>query len=240
MNSERSMRFGKDLAMNTTSDLNRHRERPNAAMPLKQPGSNSATTVNLLGRIGTPNDQQAWIDFDARYRPVVLAVARRLGLRQCDAEDVAQQTMIAFLREWTEGRFDPTRARLRTWILAIVRHRAIDCLRARQRMLGSSSESIAEQVPVHEMHRTWDEATRRAILDEALDHLRREGRTEAKTIDAFERFALHAVPPEAVAEEFGIEVAEVYRIKSRIVKKLREVVATLEANWTDAPQRATA
>ena len=214
--------------MNAIRASNEHRELPSHTLRITHRAENGATTIGLLDRLDRPNNQMAWGEFDFRYRPIVVAVARRLGLCMSDADDVAQQTMIAFLREWSAGRYDPSRGRVRTWMLAVVRHRVIDCIRARQRMRGLAGETLAELVPAHELERTWDDSSRQAILIEALDYLRSASRTESKTIDAFERFAIHAVPAEVVAEEFGLETAEVYRIKSRIVKRLREMVESIE------------
>lgn len=206
-----------------------------------QPGQNSPTTIDLLHRLGEEEDGEAWIRFDQRYRPIATAVARRFGLGATDAEDVAQQTMIAFLREWRLRRYDSDRARLRTWIVTIVRHRAIDLVRARGRGIGPLAEldtGAAEAIPASELEQTWEDSARKAMLAEAMERLRSESRTEERTLAVFERFAIQSVPIDAVAEEFSMSTAEIYRIKSRLIAKLREIVERVEAEWSDVPHGA--
>lgn len=65
-----------------------------------------------------------------RYRAIAFATAYALLQDAAAAEDVSQD---AFLRVWRSASiFQATRGSLRSWLLAIVRHRAVDALRARQ------------------------------------------------------------------------------------------------------------
>ncbi|MCJ7543287.1 MAG: hypothetical protein MUP47_01770 [Phycisphaerae bacterium] len=45
------------------------------------------TSTELLEGIKDPSNRAAWSELDRRYRPLILAVARRLGLGHDDAED---------------------------------------------------------------------------------------------------------------------------------------------------------
>src|SRR4051794_24110907 len=101
---------------------------------------------------------------------------RMVGLRNA-AEDVVQE---AFLSLWRSGaRYEPTRGSVRTWVLGIVHHRAIDHLRRsivhdRRR---ASDEGIEERFEARE--RTEVEVARRdearAVRD-AMDTLPSEQR----------------------------------------------------------------
>ena len=66
-----------------------------------------------------------------RLMPFALRIVRSRDL----AEEVLQESFIAIWRD--AGRFDPTRAAPMTWMITIVRNKAIDCVRAnaqRERM----------------------------------------------------------------------------------------------------------
>jgi RNA polymerase sigma-70 factor (ECF subfamily) len=62
-----------------------------------------------------------------RHSTAAFSLAYRMTGRRGAAEDVVQE---AFLSLWRSGaRYDATRGSVRTWVLGIVHHRAIDVLR---------------------------------------------------------------------------------------------------------------
>ena len=68
--------------------------------------------------------------YDAHHRQA-LGLARQLLNDSGEAEEVVQEV---FLAAWRVGdRYDPTKGSTRTWLLAMVRNRSIDVLRARKR-----------------------------------------------------------------------------------------------------------
>ena len=76
---------------------------------------------------GEPNALTTLYD---RYRTMAYSLAFRVTGDASLAEDVVQE---AFLGLWRNaGRYSSVRASVRTWLLAIVHHRAIDALRRRR------------------------------------------------------------------------------------------------------------
>jgi RNA polymerase sigma-70 factor, ECF subfamily len=68
--------------------------------------------------------------YDAYHRQAIGLAYRLLG-DLGDAEEVVQE---AFLSAWRSGyTYDPARGSVQTWILSMVRNRAIDVMRARKR-----------------------------------------------------------------------------------------------------------
>src|SRR5205823_5538374 len=49
------------------------------------------TSTALLEALKDRSDHAVWWEFDGRYRPLLMAVGRRLGLDVADAEDAAQE-----------------------------------------------------------------------------------------------------------------------------------------------------
>jgi RNA polymerase sigma-70 factor (ECF subfamily) len=65
------------------------------------------------------------------YHRQALGLALRVLGNMGEAEEVVQE---AFLAVWRSGHtYDPARGSTRTWLLTLVRNRAIDVMRARQR-----------------------------------------------------------------------------------------------------------
>src|SRR6185295_8298364 len=65
-----------------------------------------------------------------RYRTMAYSIALRITSDASLAEDVVQD---AFLGAWRNaGRYAQSRASVKTWLLAIVHHRAVDAVRRRR------------------------------------------------------------------------------------------------------------
>ena len=82
------------------------------------------TRPSLLIRVRDPADQAAWQEFVEIYRPVILRLARQKGMQEADADDVAQEILVAVARAVEQREHDPKRAKFRTW-LGRVAHNAI-------------------------------------------------------------------------------------------------------------------
>jgi RNA polymerase sigma-70 factor (ECF subfamily) len=103
-------------------------------------------------------DRNALGEIYDRHAPVALAVALRIVADRGQAEDLVHD---AFVTAWQKiDRFDPARGSLRSWIVAIVRNRAIDRLRANRPSMeiGAADErSLLQTGP----NPTWDDALAR-------------------------------------------------------------------------------
>jgi RNA polymerase sigma-70 factor (ECF subfamily) len=86
----------------------------------------------------------AWLDqlYDAYHRQAI-GVAYSVLRDRTEAEDVVQE---AFLAAWrARDRYDSAKGTTRTWLLTMVRNRAIDALRSRQ---VRRSEALDEARPL--------------------------------------------------------------------------------------------
>lgn len=188
----------------------------------------TTTTTQLLQALHDPRDEVVWRDFDARYRPIIYSIAQRLGLRPDDAAEVAQETLTEFVCDYRNGGYERGRGRLRSWIIGIARHRVTDVLRQRAKRREMRGDSAFEELPDdHRFAELWEAERERTILDLALRELRENTKTDEKTVRSFEMVAIEGVPADVVAAEAGMTVAEVYRVKNRITKRLREIVERL-------------
>ncbi len=90
-----------------------------------------STPARLLDDAGQPS-LAALEDLYDTYSGIALGVAYRVFGNLSDAEAVLQDV---FLEVWRSGSsYNPSSGSARTWLLAIVRHRAIDVLRRRPRV----------------------------------------------------------------------------------------------------------
>lgn len=192
------------------------------------------TSTQLLQALFDPTDAQIWSEFDARYRPILFAVARRTGLGEADAADVAQDSISAFLVAYREGRYDRTRGRLGGWLLGIARNHIRARLSARRREAEWGGGTALAQVPEEaELRNVWRDERRLQLIRVALDALREETRTSPRALLAFERTAIDARPVEEVAAELGMSAHDVYMARHRVTRRLRSKLEQMETMYDD-------
>lgn len=186
------------------------------------------TTTRLLDALHETDNAPLWAQIDARYRPVIGALARRLGLNDSDAEEVAQQTLSEFVRAYGEGRYDRSKGRLSSWILGIAHHTTLRALRGTRYAAKGIGQTALSEVPDESALRSiWTDERDRAILAQAMGLLRSESGVDDRTLLAFELVALRGVPVAEAASQSSMSVEQVYVAKSRIVKRLRQLVEEL-------------
>jgi RNA polymerase sigma-70 factor, ECF subfamily len=103
-----------------------------------------ATDVDLISSLRQGNQHALSILYD-RYGSLVYTLALKLLDRRDEAEDLTQDVFLSF---WKQEKFDPTRAKLSSYLCLITRSRAIDRLRSRR----SEQKSLAklQQIVVSE------------------------------------------------------------------------------------------
>jgi RNA polymerase sigma-70 factor (ECF subfamily) len=118
----------------------------------------------LMPRIGE-KDPDAFEVFYDRHGGVAFSLAYRIVGERGAAEDVVQE---AFISIWRSGaRYDRARGSVRSWMLGIVRNRAIDFLRSkagRAPKLDFDDDAVLEHRPAEEL--TDAEALRRETTHE--------------------------------------------------------------------------
>jgi RNA polymerase sigma-70 factor (ECF subfamily) len=190
------------------------------------------TSTLLLASLREQSDGPAWEDLLNRYRPVLLGFCWAAGLSPQDAEDVAQDTLAEFVRDYRAGGYKRDKGRLRGWLMGIARHRLIDlqrCAGVRRDWCGESA--IADVHDTARLTSMWDEAQRRAVLEQALDLLHTQTHLAEASIRAFELVVLRGVPTAEVARQCGMSEAQVYVAKNRVASRLRELVAELASAY---------
>jgi RNA polymerase sigma factor (sigma-70 family) len=184
------------------------------------------TRASLIVRLRDDADQSAWREFVEIYRPVVFRLARRRGLQDADADDLAQQVLAAVAGAVGRWEPDPARGRFRAWLNRIAHNQIINALtrRAPDRAAGGDADRLGDQAapqgPDSELLRT---EYRREVFQWAARQVRGEFR--ADTWQAFWQTAVEGRPVAAVAAELGKGPGAVYTARGRVMRRLREKIA---------------
>jgi len=188
-------------------------------------------SILLLG-LADPADKVAWGEFDERYRPILVAFARRLGIHAAEAEDVAQETLLRVVEVLRAGAFDHERGRLRTWLFTIARSRVIDGRRWDGRRQGVRGDSGLVELPdEHTLSRCFEEEWQRELLRAAFAELRATTRTDPRTLRAFELLVLEERRAAEVAKALDMQLNAVYVAKHRTLERLRAILERLQEEF---------
>jgi len=196
----------------------------------------TATSTALLEGLKDPQNQTVWSEFVSRHRPLILGYCARLGIARADAEDLAQEALLAFARAYADGKYDVQRGRLRAWLHGIANNvinnfrRSSKQRHERQADGGDGSGDLFARRPdAKAQEEIWEGEWRRSILRTALERARAE--FAPSTFRAFELFACEGRAAEVVAAELGISRNAVYIAKHRVLQRLRDLQKDTEALW---------
>ncbi len=102
-----------------------------------------AVEIGLMERI-TRRERAAFEELYARYVNILYATALKFVREESDAQDVVQDV---FIQVWDKAKmYDPSKGKPLTWVLALVRNRSIDRIRAIQRRARLRDEFEVETV----------------------------------------------------------------------------------------------
>lgn len=198
-----------------------------------QPALNSVTNTILLNGLRDAGNKSVWSQFVGRYQPMIVKYARRFGLSDADAQDAAQQALIAFCGAYQDGKYDRDKGRLRVWLFGIARNQIRNLIKKGKRrevqIVNDSSQTdfFVQQTDDETLERVWEEEWRDAVLRQCLEEVTRE--FDPKTVKAFELFAWKGKSAKQVAEMLELTPNAVFIAKHRVMKRIRELMPQMES-----------
>lgn len=179
-----------------------------------------STHQSLLARLSAGADQTAWAEFAHRYGELIRGFARRRGLQAADVEDMLQEVCVALSKGMRDFVYQPSRGRFRGYLKTIAVRSIGKHLRKHG---GPVLEAEAEPALADpEIEANWEAEWRQHHLRTAMQGIGAEFR--ATDVRAFELLTQGGADAKAVAGELGISVDSAYQAKSRILKRLRELI----------------
>lgn len=189
----------------------------------------TVTSLSLLESLRAGGNQRAWHEFFERYAPMVLAVARGVGLRGSDADDALQETLLAVFRVFQRQPFDRSRGRFKAWLRGVVLHKVRDVQRRKARDRRSDDDPgmfINLRAEAERVRAVFEREWQRNRLQRALAEVAQE--VDPATFQAFELYVVQDQKVEDVADLVGLTRNAVYISKCRVLRRLREAVARFE------------
>lgn len=162
-------------------------------------------------------EEQAWIEFDRKYRSMILAVGHRRGIRPEDSEDLVQEVMKTCCQRIGQFFYDRNRGHFRSYLFAITKNTTWKMLRKNREPELESRNEYEEGIDLDFMKEYED------FLIEAVLNLLKE-RVSSQTYSAFEMLALQDLPVEEVSRITRKSPATLYLIRYRCLRILRQCI----------------
>lgn len=185
------------------------------------------TSVTLIGRVCDPSDEEAWRRFASLYRPIIIRMAKRRGLQESDAEDVAQRVLMAVSRAIHSFEVGPDKPPFRAWLSRIATNAILNALSRKPPDRGTGDSDVGDLLAEVPDNRTDQ---RQELLRESQTEAFRWAATEIRPEFSpsawvlFWESTVNGDEVEAVALRHGRSVGAVYMARFRVMKRLREKV----------------
>lgn len=188
--------------------------------------ADSATSHSLLDRVRC-RDEVAWRQLTELYGPLVYHWARQANLGPEDSADLVQDVFRSLVV--SIGGFEKTpQSSFRAWLWTIARNKIRDHYRTNINKVGGAGGTDAHMqmmsLPDREPDPSGDSALSEddGLTNRALKIAR--GEVQEHTWQAFWRTTMDGVAPAAVAAELDMSVDSVYQAKSRVLRRVREML----------------
>ena len=202
-------------------------------LPVQFPDTSSA----LLRDLATGADAARWTEFVELYTPILhyaLHCLRQTSLPALSPEmfdDIVQETFVSLVKSFPTDGYRRDRARFRTFLSAILRKRAVDCLRKSrlqnlrflpadqlQGLLDASPAPVSAPPP-DAPDSPENRELRSRLWSLMVDRVFRESNFSGRSRAIFRRLAA-GESADALAREYGLEKNAVYQLKARVMKAL--------------------
>lgn len=198
------------------------------------------TRHTLLHRLKDHDDAVSWQEFFNRYWRFIYSVALHAGLRDEEAQDVVQETVISVAKTIGSFKYDRDRCTFKGWLVHLTKCRIADHLRKRARQLPAEAMSgghngddtptdLLERIPDPAgpaLDAVWDEEWRNNLLATALDAVKEE--VSPQQFQIFHSHVVKGWPVKQVTQAFGVNVGQVYLAKHRVGTAVNKAMQRLE------------
>jgi RNA polymerase sigma factor (sigma-70 family) len=190
------------------------------------------TRLTLIQRIRSGRDVAAWAEFAAIYNEYIYLVVRQMGLGHHDAMDIVQDVMLVLVEKIATVRTGENEPKFRQWLSTVTKNAVRSFLRSAKRRKTREEQAESEgeyanleHISLPDIEVIADREWQKFLYNKAFDRIKK--RFTGNAVAAFES-SLDNEPAEQVAEQLGITINSVYRLRARVKNRLIAEVAQLK------------
>jgi len=185
----------------------------------------ATTRVTLLACVRDGADRDAWSQFEATYREMLLRFCRSRGLQHADAEDAIQLVFTKLVTGLRRFEYDRTRGRFRDYLYRCVRSAIADLSGCPKHVpLPVENGGARDAVPEDPQSRQqWEREWIDHHYRMAIESVRRT--SDPRSVEVFEA-TLAGLRTRQIAEHLGMTEDAVYKAQQRVRDRLRARIAS--------------
>ena len=194
------------------------------------------TSLTLLHKLAvevTGGNEASWVRFFELYTPAIRRFVE-WNDHVHDPDDVVQEVYLKLVEIIRAGKYNPDKARFRTFLALLIRRQLITLYRqdqARHVADHCSIDDLTEELSVPSDQREridldWAKAKHEA----AVEHVLTKVAMKAQSRDIYRAYVIEERPVEDVAATFGVTPDIIYKVKNRVNK----MIAAVEAEYAEA------
>jgi RNA polymerase sigma-70 factor (ECF subfamily) len=184
-----------------------------------------------LLRLKNWSDQSGWQEFFDTYWRLIYRVALKAGLKEDEAQEVVQETLLEVAKKMPGFSYDPAEGSFKGWLLHTTRWKILAQFKRRRRnrcevLLAESEATARPGVVSAEWDQLWEKEWQENLLQAALEKVKLQASSQQ-----FEIFYLHVLKGQAVKEvarALEVSPGQVYLAKHRLGRLLRREIQRLQ------------
>ena len=188
------------------------------------------TRDSLIVQVQNPANREAWELFTAIYRPVVYRLARVRGMQDADADDLAQQVLLAVAQAIPDWQRSNPQTRFRHWLRRIAKNSILNALTRGPKdspVGGSGLMDLLNGVPqFDDVDAQIELEYRRQVYRQAAEIVR--DAVQAQTWRIFVLTIVEGQSTESVANKMNTTIGNVHAVRSRVMRRLQAVVKEIQ------------
>lgn len=183
-----------------------------------------STHASLLHRLSADPDEAEWQEFHDRYGELITTYCRRTGLMGFESEDLIQDVFQALLKTLPSFQYVKAKGGFRAYLWWVVRNHALALRKKKHAAPKSLQPTVEENLQSSSgPDDIWEEEWRKHHLRVAFDQLSKG--VAPKQLEVFRLYALAGRSVTDVAKLSACSVDMVYKTKSLLMGRLKEIVA---------------
>lgn len=194
------------------------------------------TRKSLIARLDNWEDQRTWDEFYQTYWRLIYSVAIKAGLRQDEAFDCVQETILSIAKQSKKKLYDPEQGSFKTWLMNMTRWRINDQFRKRRKdtaMVTGEWENDRKTAVIDRVEdpagdvlsRLWNIEWKKNVADAALARVKAQ--VSPKQYQIFDCYVIKQWDARKVQEKLNVSMAQVYLAKHRVGAVLKRELAKL-------------